>query len=298
VSTTIGDWINENTPGFDDRKKPENNPLIAEGTDYREEYFQETVFWMHDIGLKQDQETRLPGVLSGTIAGDAWEAYANFRNAKTFEAITGGIAVGATVADAGFDPFGFVGDQIAGWMLTHVEPYRKVLDGLAGNDKMVGAYSESWNRIAKELTDMSTTWQSGLEADIATWTGSAGDAYRTRATDLIDQIAGAGGVAATLGEIMDTVSKIVKAFRKMVQDILTSLAGALIGYTVELAASLGAAGPHVAAAVVARIGRDGLKISKLLLDMASAFKDVQTLTQAVAAVIYALLGKENQPAQG
>ncbi|UAK32368.1 hypothetical protein K8O92_32595 [Nocardia asteroides] len=167
MSTTIGDWLNENTPGFDDRKKAENTPLIAERTDYREEYFQETVFWMHDIGLKQDQETRLPGILSGTIAGDAWEAYANFLNAKTFEAITRGIAVGATVADAGLDPFGFVGDQIAGWMLTHVEPYRKVLDALAGNDKMVGAYSESWNRIAKELADMSTTWQAGLEADIA-----------------------------------------------------------------------------------------------------------------------------------
>ncbi|MGK8508630.1 hypothetical protein ACRS5S_11380 [Nocardia asiatica] len=297
MSTTIGDWLNENTPGFDDRKKPENNPLIAEGTDYREEYFQETVFWMHDIGLKQDEETRLPGILSGTIAGDAWEAYANFRNAKTFEAITGGVAFSATVADAVFDPFGFVGDQIAGWMLTHVEPYRKVLDGLAGNSKMVEAYSASWSRIAAELTDMSREWQAGLDADIATWTGSAGDAYRSRATDLIDQIAGAGGVAATLGEIMDTLSKIVKAFRKMVQDILTSLAGALIGYSIELAASLGTAGPHVAAAVIARIGRDGLKISKLLLDMASAFKDVQTLTQAIAAVIYALLGKENQPAQ-
>lgn len=134
VSTTIGDWLNENTPGFDDRKKAENTPLIAERTDYREEYFQETVFWMHDIGLKQDQETRLPGILSGTIAGDAWEAYANFRNAKTFEAVTRGIAVGATVADAGLDPFGFVGDQIAGWMLTHVEPCRKVLDALKRQD--------------------------------------------------------------------------------------------------------------------------------------------------------------------
>ncbi|BDT95224.1 hypothetical protein IFM12275_52000 [Nocardia sputorum] len=296
MSTRVGDWLNEHTPGFDDRKKPENNPLIADGTDYREEYFQETVFWMHDIGLKQDEETKLPGVLSGTIAGDAWEAYANFKNGKTFESITGGISAGASIADAVVDPFGFVGDQIAGWMLTHVEPYRKVLDGLAGNDKMVAAYSASWHRIAKELTGMSDSWQKGLESDIATWTGNAGDAYRNRATDLIDQIAGAGGVAATLGEIMDTASKIVKAFRKMVQDILTSLAGALIGYTLELAASLGAAGPHVAAAVIARIGRDGLKISTLLLDMAKAFKDVQTLTQAVAAVIYALLGKENQPA--
>ncbi|WP_330232098.1 hypothetical protein OHA40_06180 [Nocardia sp. NBC_00508] len=296
MSTRIGDWLNENTPGFDDPKKPENNRLLAKAeTDYREEYFQETVFWMHDIGLKQDEETKLPGILSGTIAGDAWEAYANFRNGKTFESVTGGIGVAATAV--GFDPFGFVGDQIAGWMLTHVEPYRKQLDGLAGNDKMVQAYSDTWKKVAEELTGMSTTWKSGVEADIATWTGSAGEAYRNRATDLIDQISGAGGIAATLGEIMETVSKIVKAFRKMVQDILTSLAGALIGYTIELALSMGAAGPHVAAAVMLRIGRDGLKISKLLYDMLAAFKDVNTLAQAVTAVLHALLGKENQPAQ-
>ncbi|MEU0505859.1 hypothetical protein [Nocardia sp. NPDC005998] len=296
MSTQIGNWLNENTVGFNDQSKPDNR-LIADGTDYRDEYFQETAFLWHDVGLKQDAETKLPGVLSGTIAGDAWEAYANLRNGKTFESITGGVAVGATVADACYDPFGFVGDQIAGWMLTHVEPYRKTLDALAGNDEMVQAYATTWANIAKELTDMSATWQQGVAADIATWTGSAGDAYRNRATDLIDQIAGAGGVAASLGETMTLVSKIVKVFRKLVQDILTSLAGALIGYTLEIACTLGTGIPHVITAAVGRMARDGFKISALLTEMAAAFKDVHTLAQAVAAVVYALLGKENQPAQ-
>ncbi|WP_330253678.1 hypothetical protein OG874_03480 [Nocardia sp. NBC_00565] len=296
MSTQIGDWLNENTVGFNDQKKPDNR-LIADGTDYRDEYFQETAFLWHDVGLKQDDETKLPGFLSGTIAGDAWEAYANLRNGKTFESITGGVAVGVTVADAFYDPFGFVGDQIAGWMLTHVEPYRKTLDALAGNDEMVQAYSDTWTNIANELTSMSEGWQKGVEADIATWTGSAGDAYRSRATDLIDQIAGAGGVAASLGETMALVSKIVKVFRKLVQDILTSLAGALIGYTIEIACTLGGGIPHVITAAVGRMARDGFKISALLTEMAAAFKDVHTLVQAVTAVIYALLGKENQPTQ-
>ncbi|MEU7632437.1 hypothetical protein AB0C34_20990 [Nocardia sp. NPDC049220] len=297
MSTGIGNWINENTPGFNDRKKPEGNPLIEDGTDYRDEYFQETVFWLHDIGLKQDEKTGVPGFLSGTIAGDAWEAYANLKNAKTFEAILGGIEVGVTGYDACYDPFGFAGDLIAGWMLTHAEPYRKVLDAFAGNDNMVQAYSVTWSKIAKELTDMSVTWKSGVEADIATWTGQAGDAYRSRAGDLIDQIAGAGGIAASLGETMDIVSKIVKAFRKLVQDILTSLVGALIGYTIELALTACTAAPHVVSAVLLRFGRDSMKISALLTEMAGAFKDVHTLAQAVTAVIYAVLGKQNQPEQ-
>ncbi|MET8876594.1 hypothetical protein [Nocardia sp. NPDC004604] len=45
--------------------------------------------------------------------------------------------------DAAYDPFGFVGDQIAGWMLTHSEPYRKILDAMGGNDEMVTGYAGS-----------------------------------------------------------------------------------------------------------------------------------------------------------
>ncbi|WP_068057264.1 hypothetical protein [Nocardia xishanensis] len=142
---------------------------------------------------------------------------------------------------------------------------------------------------------MSETWKNGLEKDIATWTGNAGDAYRNRATDMIDQILGAGGVAASLGEAMQIVADIVKTFRKMVQDILASLLGALIGYTIELALTLGGGAAHVIASVYGRFARDGFKISMLLVEMASAFKDVNTLMQAVMGVINALLGKQNQP---
>ncbi|WP_327114395.1 hypothetical protein OHB12_34380 [Nocardia sp. NBC_01730] len=294
MSTGIGNWLNENTPGFDDKPKPKNNPLIAEHTDYREEYFQEDVFFLSSVGLAKNPETGVPGVVEGTLVGDIWEVYSNLQKGDTFKAITGGIALGATVSDAPGDPFGFVGDQIAGWMLTHVEHYRKTLDGLAGNGQMVKGYSDTWMRISKALTDMSSTWKTGLEKDIATWTGSAGDSYRNRAAELTDKISAAGGVAACLGATMKTASEIVAVFHKLVQDILTSLAGALIGYTLELAVTALAATPHVISAVLARIARDGVRISTLLADMIAAFKDVHTISQAVAAVIYALLGHEEQ----
>ncbi|MEU4345171.1 hypothetical protein AB0H00_28605 [Nocardia sp. NPDC023852] len=294
MSTGIGNWLNENTPGFDDRPKPKNNPLIAEHTDYREEYFQEDVFFLSNVGLAKDNETGVPGVVKGTIAGDAWETYSNLRKGDTLNAITGGIALGVTLKDVPGDPFGFVGDQIAGWMLTHAEYYRKILDGLAGNGEMVKGYSDTWMNISKALTDMSGTWKTGLERDIATWTGSAGDSYRNRAAELTDKVLAAGGVAASLGATMKTASEIVAVYRKLVQDILTSLAGALIGYTFELTVTALAATPHVIYSVLARFARDGLKISMLLRDMADAFTDLNTLTGAVTAVISALLGPEEQ----
>ncbi|MEV6323827.1 hypothetical protein AB0M45_21925 [Nocardia sp. NPDC051787] len=294
MSTDIGNWLNEHTPGFDDPKKPEGNPLLKEAaTDYREEYFQEDVFFLSKVGLASD-DSGVPGIVQGTIVGDAWEVYANLQNGDTFEALTGGVGVSAAVA--GFDPFGFVGDQIAGWMLTHVEPYRRTLDGLAGNNEMVEGYSKAWMKISTELTGMSGTWKKGLAEDIATWTGKAGDSYRSTATDLTDKILAAAGVAATLGATMKTVSEIVAAYRKLVQDILTSLAGALIGYTIELAVTALAATPHVITAALVRIARDGLRISMLLADMLKALKDVHAFSQAAAAVIHALLGPDEEQA--
>ena len=174
---------------------------------------------MSDVGLAEDDETGVPGVAKGTIVGDAWEAYSNLQKQDTFAAITGGIALGVTAVDL-TDPFGFVGDQIAGWMLTHAEPYRKVLDALAGNGEMVKGYSDTWMEISKELTGMSSTWKTGLDKEIATWTGKAGDAYRNTAGELTDKILAAGGVAAGLGATMKTASEIVAAYRKLVQDIL------------------------------------------------------------------------------
>ncbi|WP_280445184.1 hypothetical protein [Nocardia brasiliensis] len=299
MSTRVGNYLNENMlgVGLDDAAKPENNDLIADGTDYREVYFQETLFPFSKIGLTKDDETGVLEVLKGTIAGDAWEAYANVRGANLLDGILGAGGVGLDIEEAVTDPFGFVGSQIAGWMLQHVEPYRKVLDGLAGSPDMVKAYAKSWENIATALTGVSTDWQAALQADTASWNGAAADAYRARAAEMTDHINAAGGVAASMSEVIGKAQKIVEAIRNLVADILASLAGALIGYTIELALSLGAAGPLVAAQVLQRIGRDGLKITKLLADLRSALADLMPYVQQIGGVILKLLQpKDEAPA--
>lgn len=298
MSTQIGKYINENMlgVGLDDNAKPENNDLIADGTDFREEYFQETLFPYHNVGLSKD-DSGVPEILKGTTAGDAWQAYADLQGANTLDGLLGAGGVGLDVWEMITDPFGYVGSQIAGWMLEHVEPYRKVLDGLAGNSDMVKAYADSWANISKALTGVSTDWQTAVQTDTTKWTGSAADAYRNRATELTDHINAAGGVAASMSELIAKAKEIVGAIRGLVGDILASLAGALIAYTLELALSLGAAGPIVAAQVLQRIGRDGLKISQLLVKLRGALADLMPYVQQIGGVILKLLApKEEAPA--
>ncbi|MFQ6396704.1 hypothetical protein ACLMAJ_24980 [Nocardia sp. KC 131] len=295
--TEVGKWINENTPGFDDQAAPENNKLIESGTDYRDEYFNETLFPFHNIGLKKDGKGVLE-VLGGTVAGDAWTAYSDLRSANIADAIFGGIGVGLDIEEAVTDPFGFVGSQIAGWMLEHLDVYRKTLDALAGSPDMVGAYAKTWTNIATELVKVSTEWKTGVEQDISTWTGASGDAYRAKATDLIDHTSAAGGVAAAMGETMTKTATIVKAVRTLVGDIVASLVGALIAYTIELACTLGAATPAVIAQVMGRFARDGFKIATLLAKMGDAFKDLSGFAKVIGDAIVKLLtpSENEQPA--
>lgn len=298
MSTQIGKYINENvlTVGLNDAPKPENNPLIVGNSDFRDEYFQETLFPYHNVGLSKDENGVLE-ILKGTTAGDAWQAYSDLKGAKTLDAALGGVKLGLDAHEAFTDPFGYVGGQIAGWMFEHIEPYRKVLDGLAGNPDMVEAYADSWGEISKALTGLTGDWQKALQTETADWTGAAADAYRRRATEMTDHINAAGGVAASMSELLSKAKEIVGAIRGLIGDICASLAGALVAYTLELVLSAGAAGPYVAAAVLQRIGRDGVKITALLIKLRKALADLMPYVQQIGGVILKLLEpKEEAPA--
>ncbi|MEU4315703.1 hypothetical protein [Nocardia sp. NPDC024068] len=242
---------------FDDTAPPDNK-LIDKGSHYSNTYFQEDVSWLSNVGLEGDEKTGGLGVLKGTVAGDAWDIYGNLRKDNYGEALFGVAGVGMSVADAIKDPFGFVGTQIAKWMLEHIEPLRQAYEELSGNPTIVEAYSKSWQAISEELTTTKNNWLSSIEKDIGTWSGTAGDGYRNHAKDVLTAIDTAAAAAATLGQLMDKVSKFVAIVRDLVRDIIAALLGAAIGYTVELAVTAGAAAGHVIASFLAKLAKSSL----------------------------------------
>ncbi|MEU1983992.1 hypothetical protein [Nocardia sp. NPDC019395] len=294
MATEIGQWLNENHPGFNDEEPPEGNELIEDGTNYREEYFQEDAIVYSNIGLAGEDGPW--GVLEGTIAFDAWKVVSDFNKDAYFDAAIGALGTVTTGIEAFVDPFAFVGSQIAGWMLEHVEPARKTLDSLMGNPDMVEAYAKTWGNISKELTSVGSDWKTAVDKEIATWSGETAVAYRNFATTLIDQINAAGGAAATLASIMDKAAKIVDAVRSMVQSILTALAGALVSWTIELAVTCGGAAPVVAAQATTRIATTMAKLSLLVSKMVKVLLDVGPYKEALAAILNTLLAPEEAPA--
>ncbi|MEV0031050.1 hypothetical protein [Nocardia sp. NPDC050793] len=258
---------------FDDAAPPAND-LIDKGSDYRNAYYQEDVSWLSNVGLEGDEKTGGLGVLKGTVAGDTWDIYGHLRNESYGEALFGVAAVGAAAVEAIKDPFGFAGTQVAKWMLEHIEPLKQSYEELSGNPTIVEAYSKSWKSISDELSKMSNSWLESIDKDINTWTGSAGDAYRSRAKDIITAIETAAAAAASLSKQMELASKIIAIVRDLVRDIIASLLGAAIGYTVELAVTAGAAAGHVISAFLAKFSKsclDTMNYLKKLYDVLTTF---------------------------
>lgn len=273
---------------FDDAAPPANE-LIDKNSHYSNTYFQEDVSWLSNVGLEGDQKTGGLGVLKGTIAGDAWDIYGNLRNADYGEAAFGVAGVTASVADAIKDPFGFAGTQVAKWMLEHIEPLRQAYEELSGNPAIVEGYMASWQAISNELSTTKNSWLATIEKDIDTWSGSAGDAYRNHAGEIVTAIDSAAAVAASLSKQMEIASKVVAIVRDLVRDIIAALLGAAIGYTIELAVTAGAAAGHVIASFLAKLAKSTLDTMTYLKKLKDVIYSLDTYREPLAKVLQNLM---------
>lgn len=296
MATEFGEWLNRNSPGFNDDPAPENTgDLVADGTNYRDEYFQEDAVVLSGIGL--DREDGGPwSVLEGTLAADIWESVAKLQNGEAVDGAFGAAEVGYTVYGIPNDVFAFLGTQIVGWMLEHVEPHRRTLDALCGSHEIVEAYAQSWRNISNECLSISSDWQKAVDDELAGWGGATANAYRDHAARMVDRLSAAGGAAVALAATVQKAAKVVEAVRTLVQDIVTSLLGALIGYSVELAITRGASACSLVGRVLNRISNDARRITGLVTRLVDALKDFVPYTKAIKTVVEALTMPPEEPA--
>ncbi|TLF72844.1 hypothetical protein [Nocardia cyriacigeorgica] len=170
-------------------------------------------------------------------------------------------------------------------MLEHIEPLKKSYEELSGNPTIVESYSKSWKAISGELSTMSTNWQESIEKDVITWTGSAGDAYRSGAKDLLTAIDTAAAAAASLSQQMELASKMIAIVRDLIRDIIASLLGAAIGYTAELLVTAGAAAGHVIASFLAKFAKSCLDTMTYLKKLYDVLTSIGTYREPIAKVL-------------
>ncbi|MFD3594204.1 hypothetical protein ACFWU5_15870 [Nocardia sp. NPDC058640] len=308
-----GRFLNQHTilPGtvssFDDGEAPQND-LLEGGVDYRNSYYQESNFLFSNVGVPQGGDEPNAGIMKGTLHGDTWENGLGLHKALTGDgsvldsteaiakaASTGhdwydaasmfGKAIKGTSTLAKFDPFNFLGTQLMGWMLEHVEPMRKSLDSISGNPDMVKAYSDSWAKIAAHLQTTAQAWAGALDTGIGDWAGCAAEAYRKKATELTGRIAEKAAIADVLAKCNEGMKRVVETVRTIIVEILSSLAGMLAEATAILLVSAGTATPALIARALFEISFATAKVGTLLLELSQAMMSLKSMALNAATLI-------------
>ncbi|GAA3463608.1 hypothetical protein ACFFSW_30665 [Saccharothrix longispora] len=255
----------------DDRS---DNELVDQRSDLRHNYLQD-LNPLENTGVP-DAESGT-GFMTGITAFEAGWTIAQGVDQNDLGLIISGVAAaGLDVASAAVDPIAYVAGQLFSWMLEHVEPARAALHAVTGNPDMVKGYAQTWTNIEQEVLKLGEDLQRGAHTGVPSWTGEAAEGY-LREVDAIAGIAkGAAGGAHGIAGITLSMAEVVGGIRVAIRDLLATLAGALVSWAIELAATLGAATPVVVAQATAKIAQVVRIVANMLRALGKALSSALT----------------------
>ncbi|MBN6033669.1 RHS repeat-associated core domain-containing protein [Amycolatopsis sp. 195334CR] len=175
------------------------------------------------------------------------------------------------------DPFGSILAAGVGWLIEHCGPLSDALDALTGNPDEIKAHSETWKNVGTELSSISADLAKMIEEDTASWTGPAGDAYRTRGADIATLITGAQSAAEGASSGIGTAGEVVGAVRSLVRDIIAELVGHMISWALQVLFTLGIGLAWVVPQVVSAVAKTAMKIADITKKLVQALSKLSPL---------------------
>lgn len=272
-----------------------DNPLVDQGSDLRNNYAQD-LNPFENMGAPGEDG---PGFMQGVTAFEAgWAIAEGIDSGDWMVAVSGAIALGLDVASAAMDPIAYVAGQLFSWMLEHIEPARAALHALAGNPDMVKSYAQSWTNIENEMTAVGQEYQAASQNEAPSWTGDGATAYRDKAAGVAGICGGAAGAAHGIATLTMGMAEVVGGVRTAVRDILSSVAGALVSWAIELACSLGTATPVVVAQATSKIAQVCRTVADLMKALGKALTDATLLLVTLRDVLDGLIRALNALEEG
>ncbi|MGW6445424.1 WXG100 family type VII secretion target [Lentzea sp. NPDC055074] len=210
----------------------------------------------------------------------------HFTEGKKIDPIALGIDSAAMVLDvAGLltDPLGTLASSVVGWIIENVGFIREPFDRLAGDPPAIEAVGNTWENIAKRLSEEATTYGNQAKA-LADWTGDAADAYRARCSTLVAQLEGSSAAASSAANKIKVAGAIVAATRALIRDLLADLAGTLLMWGIPAAASaIPTAGASIAAFITRAVTKAveiGTKIARFVAKLFKALDKLGSLAKS------------------
>lgn len=273
-----------------------DNPLIDQRSDLRENYLQD-LNPVENVGLPSADGG--PGFMAGITAFEAGWAIAEGIDKGDWKLALSGLAAGALdVAAAALDPIAYVAGQLFSWMLEHIEPARAALHALSGNPDMVKGYAQSWTNVEQQMLSVAQDYRDAAAGEAPGWTGEAASAYRNRAAETAGVCGGVAGAAHGIATLTQGMAEVVNGVRTAVRDILSAIAGSMVSWAIEIAASLGTATPLVVAQATSKIAQVVSTVARTIAKLDTVLGAAITALVALRDLLDGLLRRLNALEQG
>jgi uncharacterized protein YukE len=219
------------------------------------------------------------------IAEDIEQLCRSVKDGSWIDGTLGAVSAGLDTLALVSDPVGALLQYGVAWIIEHVKPLSEALDWLAGDPGQIAAHAQTWRNVAAALHDRAADLDRCVRWDIAEWTGSAADAYRTWTAQQKGAVDGLAQAAETLGTITEAAGLLIAGVRLMVRDAIAVLVSRLVVYAAELIASLGLATPLVVEQVTTLCASWAARIAKWLKDLVSSLTRLRGVAGQVGALI-------------
>ncbi|WP_205325234.1 WXG100 family type VII secretion target [Glycomyces sp. YM15] len=177
------------------------------------------------------------------------------------------------------DPIGTIASTGISWIMEAVEPLREFLDDIAGDADILTAHAATWNNMAAELLAVKDELDAYIDADIATWSGEAANAYRERMDFNVEGLDGLSGLCAAMSAATTGAGTLVTITRELVRDIISELVATLL-IRIPVWLGLVATGvgiPLVAAQATGMVLRVASTLIGVIMALVQSFQALQAL---------------------
>ena len=238
-----------------------NNPFVAEPDD--------DTTAITGIGLLEAGQAALDGI----------------NNGDWVEAGLGVVGAGLEALGVYMDPVGTLASYGVGWLIEHVQPLQDMLNDLAGAPPVIRAYARTWQNISEGVERAAGDLETTSHDRTAGWRGTAGDAYRARAGEVVDALRGASRVCSGVGAVVTIMGEVVAAVREFVRDLVADAVGRLVVWGLELLVTGGAAAPVVAMQATSLVAKYAAKIADVVRKLLRTISNVARRLDGLAEVL-------------
>lgn len=214
---------------------------------------------------------------------------------STSDAMDKGDVLGSAmgVANVAMDVIGIVGNPLGaissagvGWVLNAVSFLKEPFDILKGNPSAITGSSQSWLSAANSLTATADKYRQAAANQTKSWTGTAGDGYRTASSSQADGLEALAKASQSVSSAITQAGKAVAEGRKIVMDLISEAVSKIIQICIEaLASSWMSFGSSIAMGIAQSVQKAVSTAQKLVQKIQKVVQTLQKIIQFVQKVM-------------